>query len=118
MPNNKQEKCIKLMVSEGLTQKEIAKLIKVSEQTICTWKKDDEFIAAYKAEVKSEMQFVVTKALRALVKLLDSSNEWVRRMAANDILEMLGYKAAENSQIENMSPVQIINNIPRTDRCD
>ncbi|CVI73277.1 Bacterial regulatory proteins, luxR family [Clostridiales bacterium CHKCI001] len=34
----KQRKCLELMVSGDLKQKEIAAQIKVSEQTICAWK--------------------------------------------------------------------------------
>ena len=36
----KQRKCLELMVSGDLKQKEIAAQIKVSEQTICMWNND------------------------------------------------------------------------------
>lgn len=41
--NEKQKKCVELMVSTNKTQKQIAKEIEVSEKTICEWKKQKEF---------------------------------------------------------------------------
>ena len=46
---DKQEKCIKLMITTNKTQKQIAKEIEVSEKTICEWKKQKEF----KDEIKN-----------------------------------------------------------------
>lgn len=45
----KQKKCVELMVSGELKQKEIAAQINVSEQTICAWKKNADFMAAIRA---------------------------------------------------------------------
>ena len=44
MLTSKQRKCLELMVSGEFTQKEIAERVKVSEQTICNWKKDTVFM--------------------------------------------------------------------------
>ena len=41
--SEKQIQCINLMAIENKTQKQIAKELKVTEQTICNWKKDKEF---------------------------------------------------------------------------
>ncbi len=43
MLSEKQMQCINLMVIENKTQKQIAKELENSKQTICNWKKDKEF---------------------------------------------------------------------------
>ena len=45
----KQKKCIEMLVCGAYSQVQIAREIKISEQTICNWKKDDEFKPKFKA---------------------------------------------------------------------
>lgn len=40
MLSSKQKKCVELMVLGDVTQKEIAKQLKITEAIICMWKND------------------------------------------------------------------------------
>ncbi len=62
MLNKKQKKCLELMAIGELSQKEIANQIKVSEQTICNWKKDKEFITELDLLIRTSIQSLAAKA--------------------------------------------------------
>ena len=95
----KQIKCIGLMVSTDMTQKEIAKEIKVSEQSICAWKKDPEFMALHDKMLNTVIRSVASQAFRTLLKLLDADSEGVRFNAAKYIMELAGHKPKEDINI-------------------
>lgn len=99
MLSKKQIKCLGLLVSAEMTQKQIAAEIKVSEQTICAWKKDAEFIEGYNNLMRSTVRSVSAKALKTLVSLLDAESEQVRLNAAKDILDRAGFKPEEKVEI-------------------
>lgn len=82
----RQEKCIELMLSGELMQKEIAEMIKVSENTICNWKKNADFINQYEQRLKKAIQAAASMAFNTQVKLLNAKSETVRHYAAKDIL--------------------------------
>lgn len=63
MLSAKQKKCIELMTLGTLSQKEIAKEIKITEQTLCNWKKDEEFMAELETRVRTSIQSLAAKAL-------------------------------------------------------
>lgn len=112
MLNKKQKECIKLMVCGELSQREIAQVIKTTEQTICAWKKDEEFQAEYDALMRDEIKTLAPKARRTMDKLLAAKSEMVRFSAAKDILDRAGY--AEDTKLNiTGGPVQIIDDIPR-----
>ncbi len=96
MLNPKQIKCLNMMVYGDMKQKDIAEKLKVSENTITNWKKNDEFRTAYVAELKNSMRDVAAKAFKTEVKLLEARSESVRLMAAKDILDRAGFKPEEN----------------------
>lgn len=95
-----QIKCIGLMVSTDMTQKEIAQEIKVSQQTICTWKKDPEFQEAHEKMLKSVIRSTASQAFRTLMRLLDADSEAVQFNAAKYILEMAGYKPEDTLAVK------------------
>lgn len=95
MLNEKQLICIKSLLLEGKTQKEIAKDIKVSEQTICEWKKDNEFKEELHKQMKEYFSVLAVKAQKCLNKLLDSQNEYIQLQAIKDVLDRAGYKPVE-----------------------
>lgn len=99
MLSKKQLKCIKLMVDTDMQQKEIAEAIKVSEQTICTWKQNDDFKYEYEKYVKDSIDYSSKNAFRTILKLLKAKSEMVRLQAAKDILDRAGYKAKEKVEI-------------------
>ena len=92
----KQKRCIELMVSGELKQKEIAAQIKVSEQTICTWKKNTDFMAEYESLLRNKMRSLAATAFQTETKLLKARSEMVRLMAAKDILDRAGFKPEDN----------------------
>ena len=94
-----QVECLELMVNTKLTQKAIAKKIQMSEQTICNWKKDPEFIAEHNKLLRATLRSVATKAARTLVDLLEAESEQVRLNAAKDILDRAGLKPEEKIEV-------------------
>lgn len=97
----KQKRCVQLMVVGEYTQKQIAEQVKVSQQTICTWKKDPEFMAAYESLLKNNIQSMAAKAFQTHTKLLAAKSEMVRYMAAKDILDRAGYKPTDKVDIDS-----------------
>lgn len=99
MLNSKQKKCIELMVAGDRTQKEIAKILNVTEATICNWKRDEEFKAEHTSSLKDSMKDVAAKAFYTETKLLKARSEMVRLMAAKDILDRAGFKPDDNVNV-------------------
>lgn len=108
MLNSKQEKCIELMVAGDRTQKEIAKTLRVSEATICNWKKNEEFTSEYTSSLKNGMKDVAAKAFNTEVSLLKARSETVRLMAAKDILDRAGFKPDDNVNLNGIETVVIV----------
>lgn len=97
---DKQEKCIKLMITTNKTQKQIAKEIEVSEKTICEWKKQKEFKDEIDKNIKENFSSLAIDAQKELKKLLKSKNENIRIQAVKDILDRAGYKPTERIKNE------------------
>lgn len=110
MLNSKQKKCIELMVAGDRTQKEIAKVINISQATICNWKKTKEFMSEYTSSLKDSMKDVAARAFRTEVSLLGARSEMVRLMAAKDILDRAGFKPDDNINI-SAEPVVILSDL-------
>jgi len=98
--SEKQIQCINLMAIENKTQKQIAKELKVTEQTICNWKKDKEFKNEIEKNIKENFGSLALDAQKELKKLLKSSNEYIRIQAVKDILDRAGYKPTERIKNE------------------
>lgn len=101
MLSEKQIQCINLMVIENKTQKQIAKELKVTEQTICNWKKDKEFKNEIEKNIKENFGSLALEAQKELKKLLKSSNEYIKMQAVKDILDRAGYKPVERREIKD-----------------
>ena len=101
MLSEKQIQCINLMVIENKTQKQIAKELKVTEQTICNWKKDKEFKNEIEKNIKENFGSLALDAQKELKKLLKSSNEYIKMQAVKDILDRAGYKPVERREIKD-----------------
>ncbi len=93
MLNSKQKKCLELMVSEGLSQKDIAVIIDVAPETISRWKNDAEFVDACTNAVSKEINRCAIRALAKLERLLDAKSDLVKYCAAKAILDYGGFKA-------------------------
>lgn len=99
MLNEKQKKCIMLMVTSSKTQKQIAKEIQISENTISEWKKDKEFKDEIQIQMRENFGSLAVEAQKKLEKLLNSKNEYIQIQAIKDILDRAGYKPKENVKI-------------------
>lgn len=99
--NDKQEKCINLMITTNKTQKQIAKEIEVSEKTICEWKKQKEFKDEIDKNIKENFGSLAVDAQKELKNLLKSKNEYIRIQAVKDILDRAGYKPIERREIKD-----------------
>ena len=112
MLSKKQKKCIEMMLCGDFTQKEIAAEIKVSEQTICSWKKNiPEFMEEYELALREGLKEAAAKAFRTQVNLLNSKNPMTRHMAAKDILDRAGFKAEDKLNINGSAPVRIVDDL-------
>lgn len=118
MLSTKQKKCIELMASGEFKQKEIAKMINVTEKTICAWKKDDEFMKELDYLIVISIRSVAAKAFKTQTRLLDSKNDMVRYMAAKDILDRAGFKPDDKLKVEASLPVFIIGDLEEEDEDD
>ncbi len=107
MLNPKQKRCIELMLEGDMTQKVIAETIKVSENTISNWKKDEEFMFEYNTALKSSIKTAAAKAFQTELKLLSARSEMVRYMVAKDILDRAGFKPDDKISVEGAVPVVI-----------
>lgn len=96
----RQLKCINLMVTTNLTQKEIAVKIGTDETTVSRWKKKPEFIEALEKYQAKFLNSMTSEAMRTLKSLLMAENENVRLSAAKDILDRNGYKPADKQEIK------------------
>ncbi len=103
----KQRKAAELLASGQYTQKEIAGVVKVSEQTICTWKKNFAFMDEYETLMRQQFQVMAAKAFKTQIALLDSKNDMVRHLAAKDLMDRGGFKPEDNVKFEGMVPVII-----------
>lgn len=92
MLSPKQRKCIEMLVAGNFTQKEIANTINVSENTICNWKKNEEFMAEYNCLLSKSINLMAAKAFQTETSLLKAKSEMVRLLAAKDILDRGGFK--------------------------
>lgn len=89
----KQISCIDMLLDANMTQKEIAQTLGVAEQTICRWKRDEEFAAEYNIRLKKKIQLTAAKAFKTETDLLlHSESDKVRLGAAKDILDRAGFK--------------------------
>jgi predicted DNA-binding protein YlxM (UPF0122 family) len=97
--NKKQKKCAELMCLGTLSQVEIARELKITEQTICNWKKDDEFLQEISKSAQQKIIRLVPKAINKLNALLDSKNESIQLNAIKDVLDRAGHKAQSDVKI-------------------
>lgn len=104
MLKGKQKECLALMLTGELTQKEIAKKIGVTEQTIVNWKKKKEFEEEFNTALLKKINLTAAKAFKTEVALLDmADSDSVRLNAAKDILDRAGFKPKD--EIELTKPV-------------
>lgn len=95
----KQKKCIEMLVSGTMTQADVAAALKVSEQTICNWKRNDEFAAELAAANRLVISSLVPAAVQRTKALLSAESEAVQLAAAKDILDRAGYKPQDNIRL-------------------
>lgn len=111
MLNEKQQKCVILMITSNKTQKQIAKEIQISENTICEWKKDKEFKDEIQKQMKDNFGSLAIEAQQELKKLLKSKNENVKMQAIKDVLDRAGYKPIEKTELTATSKVELVDDV-------
>lgn len=98
------------MLDGSLTQKEIAKTIKVSEQTIINWKRNEEFQELKFKMERELLKDMTSEAFKTLKSLLHSDSDTVRYYAVRDILDRSGHKNVEKLEVNSTSEVKVTNN--------
>lgn len=99
------------MITTNKTQKQIAREIQVSENTICEWKKDEEFKNEIQKQMKENFGSLAIEAQQKLKKLLNSKNENIQMQAIKDVLDRAGYKPVEKTEISGTSMVQLVDDV-------
>ena len=99
MLNEKQQKCIALMLTTNKTQKKIADEIGVNENTIGDWKKNKEFQDELQKQLKENFGSLAVIAHKELKKLLTNQNAYIRLQAIKDVLDRAGYKPSDKVDI-------------------
>ncbi|WP_432368700.1 phBC6A51 family helix-turn-helix protein [Staphylococcus chromogenes] len=112
--NAKQMKAIMLTIEGGLTQKQIAEKLKVTEQTLINWKKKQEYKDELLNAEREMMKGLAVKAIKTMEELLTAKSELVRYNAASDILDRTGHKPTDKVEAEVVTPT-IINDVPAHD---
>lgn len=111
MLNEKQQKCIILMITSGKTQKQIAKEIQVSENTISEWKKSKEFKEEIQKQMRENFGSLAIEAQQKLKKLLNSKNENIQIQAIKDVLDRAGYKPIEKTELKTEAKVELVDDV-------
>ena len=88
--DKRHHKAIQMLYESSFTRKEIADELKVSEQTLYNWLRDDDFLKAYDEYVRLIMRSSTGSALRTMLSLLNARSEMVKFNAAKDILDRGG----------------------------
>ena len=107
MLNSKQKKCIEMMALGDRTQKEIAEQLKVTEATICNWKKNEDFQTEYIEFMRQNLKGAVAKAFNTELQLLNARSEMVRLLAAKDVLDRAGVRTDDNINANNDTDLHI-----------
>ena len=111
MLNEKQQKCIILMVTSGKTQKQIAKEFQISENTISEWKRNKEFKEEIQKQMRENFGSLAIEAQQKLKKLLNSKNENIQIQAIKDVLDRAGFKPVEKAEITAESKVELVDDV-------
>ncbi len=111
MLNEKQQKCIILMVTSSKTQKQIAKEIQISENTISEWKRNKEFKEEIQKQMRENFGSLAIEAQQKLKKLLNSKNENIQIQAIKDVLDRAGFKPVEKAEITAESKVELVDDV-------
>ena len=97
---------IMLYLTGSYTQKKIAQIVGVSENTVRAWLMDENVQYIIKeiqsrefVKIQSDLNALKHKAIETLTKLLDSDMDTVRYQAAKDILDRGGHKAEQSIKV-------------------
>ncbi|MGX0910176.1 phBC6A51 family helix-turn-helix protein [Staphylococcus haemolyticus] len=112
--NAKQMRAVLLTVEGGLTQKQIAEELKVTEQTLVNWKKKQEYKDELLNAEREMLKGLTVKAVKTMENLLTAKSELVRYNAASDILDRTGHKPTDKVEAEVITPT-FINDVPAND---
>ena len=99
------------MVTSGKTQKQIAKEIQISENTISEWKRNKEFKEEIQKQMRENFGSLAIEAQQKLKKLLNSKNENIQIQAIKDVLDRAGYKPIEKTELKTEAKVELVDDV-------
>lgn len=97
------------------TQKEIAEEIKVSEQSICAWKKNEEFQRTLKEYFDEQWKDLAKDAQKRIGQLLYSTNDSVALGASKYVLDSYGRGATQQIDITSKGKTLIAKKVSDAD---
>ena len=104
---NKHKTALKLLFEGNYTIDEIAKIVKISRQTLYNWQNDEDFKAAMK-ELEDDFDRKTRSRIRTLVRgaldrqeriLTQSRNDNAAAVVAKDVLDRAGFMPDSNVNI-------------------
>ncbi|MEL3710561.1 phBC6A51 family helix-turn-helix protein [Staphylococcus borealis] len=99
--SDKMKNAIKLMVTTGMSQKEIANKIGVEESTISRWKKREDFKVEREKQESEFFRDLKSPALQTLNELLKAKSEFVRYSTAVYVVDKTNIDYKEKEQLSN-----------------
>lgn len=97
---------VHLYTSGQYTNRQLARILKVSEGTITKWLREPEIvdmIVAYQQKeniiIDASLKALRLKAVQKASDLLDADNEMVQAIVVRDILDRTGHKAVEKKEV-------------------
>lgn len=100
--------CAKMLATSPKTQREIAALLDVREETISRWKKDEDFSALmsrFQEEAEKELlrrlRASSVKAFEKIFELMNCGDHKVEYQAAKEVLNLSGINAEIDGQGSN-----------------
>ena len=105
--NNKQLRCIDMLIYTDKLKCEIAEELNVSNATISVWLKKEEFQEGIRAEMNRSFGSLAVKAKKRLEQLIDSTNEQVALSASREALNKAGYQETQKIEQDIKTDISI-----------
>lgn len=103
----KQQRFVHLYLTGSYTNKEIAQLLDIHQNTLYNWLRDDRVIEVIneiqKVEhetIETQLKAMRTKAINTMMELMDSPIDGVRYQASKDILDRAGHKSKQEIKVD------------------
>lgn len=103
----KQQRFVHLYLTGSYTNKEIAQLLDIHQNTLYNWLNNDKIIEVIREiqrveheTIETQLKAMRTKAINTMMDLMDSPIDGVRYQASKDILDRAGHKSKQEIKVD------------------